>query len=362
MAELNAAHRTLFCGDNLPFLRGLNSAVVDLIATDPPFNKGKNFQANPHSPAAGGRFPDRWTWAADVPPAEFDALAAQCPAAGQVIYAADAVWGPAMGAFLAWLGLRLLECHRLLKPSGSLYLHTDPTAHAWVKCLLDAVFGRRNFRNEIAWCYRTGGASKRAFARKHDNILFYSKSAHYRFDLPRDKSYVTGQMGHRVSNETFADEWGRYQNIRFAQTPIKLYKDERGYFTLAGCRDYWNIDAVGRTSRERTGYPTQKPLALYERIIQAASQPGDVVLDPFCGSATTLLAAEKLGRQWLGCDNWPKAGPTLCRRLRQAGLTAAADEIILADLPPVRTDARPLSESPPESAAVTNAIPCPLSV
>ena len=352
MAELNAAHRTLFCGDNLPFLRGLNSAAVDLIATDPPFNKGKDFRAAPESRAAGGRFPDRWSWAGDVVPAEFNALSAQCPAARQVIDTANMVWGAAMGAFLAWLGIRLIEFRRILKPTGSLYLHIDHTAHAWVKCLLDAVLGRRNFRNEIAWCYRTGGAGQRAFARKHDNILFYSKSDAYRFALPRDKSYLTGQMGHRVSDETFTDEWGVYQNIRFAATPIKLYKDERGYFTLAGCRDYWNIDAVGRTSRERTGYPAQKPLALYERIIQASSRPGDMVLDPFCGSGATLLAAEKLGRQWIGMDLWPAAGATLSRRLRQEGL-AGADEIIPTDRGPIRTDGGRPADPPPNPAAKT---------
>ena len=352
MAELNAAHRTLFCGDNLPFLRGLNSAAVDLIATDPPFNKGKDFRAAPESRAAGGRFPDRWSWESEVPPADFEDLSAQCPAARQVIDTANMVWGAAMGAFLSWLGIRLIEFRRLLKPTGSLYLHIDHTAHAWVKCLLDAVLGRRNFRNEIAWCYRTGGAGQRAFARKHDNILFYSKSDNYRFALPRDKSYLTGQMGHRVSDETFTDEWGVYQNIRFAATPIKLYKDERGYFTLAGCRDYWNIDAVGRTSRERTGYPAQKPLALYERIIQASSRPGDMVLDPFCGSGAALLAAEKLGRQWIGMDLWPAAGATLSRRLRQAGL-AGADEIIPTDRAPIRTDDGRPADPPPESAAKT---------
>ena len=353
MPELNAANRTLLRGDNLPFLRGLNSDSVDLIATDPPFNKNRDFHATPDSRSAGARFQDRWSWQEDVQLDWLNVLAVEYPEVYGVIEAAKGVWGDDMGAFLCWLGVRLLECQRILKPTGSLYLHTDHTAHAWVKCLLDAIFDRRNFRNEIAWCYRTGGASKRTFARKHDNILFYSKSDDYRFELPLDKSYLTGQMGHRVSDETFRDEWGVYQNIRFSATLIKLYKDERGYFTLAGCRDYWNIDAVGRTSRERTGYPTQKPLALYERIIQASSQPGEVVLDPFCGCATTPVAAERLGRQWIGMDIWENAYAVVCERLKQEGLALPEDaeprqrkgqglltygDITDTEVAPIRTD------------------------
>ena len=353
MAELNAANRTLFRGDNLPFLRGLNSASVDLIATDPPFNKNRDFHATPDSLSAGASFQDRWSWQDDVQLEWLNVLSVEAPEVYAVIDAAKAVWGDDMGAFLCWLGVRLLECHRILKPTGSLYLHIDHTAHAWVKCLLDAIFGRRNFRNEIAWCYRTGGASKRTFARKHDTLLFYSKSDNYKFNLPLDKSYLTGQMGHRVSDETFTDEWGVYQNILFSSTLIKLYKDERGYFTLTGCRDYWNIDAVGRTGKERTGYPTQKPLALYERIIQASSQPGDVVLDPFSGCATTPVAAERLGRQWIGIDIWEKAYDVVCDRLKQEGLALPDDaepsqrngqglltygDIVNTEVAPTRTD------------------------
>ncbi len=334
----NFENRTLFQGDNLPFLQGLNSATVDLIATDPPFNKSKDFHATPNSLAAGARFTDRWRWDTDVQPEWVDAIQDDWPRAWWVIQSARESFGQDMAAFLCWLGVRLMECHRILKPTGSLYLHIDHTAHAYAKALLDAIFGRDNFRNEIAWCYRTGGASKRTFARKHDNILFYSKSDDYRFDLPLDKSYLTGQMGHRVSDETFSDEWGVYQNIRFSATLIKLYKDERGYFTLAGCRDYWNIDAVGRTSRERTGYPTQKPLALYERIIQASSNPGDFVLDPFCGCATTPVAAESLGRQWIGMDIWPGAHGIVIDRLNAAKQLWRPEDVKLATTPPERTD------------------------
>ena len=334
----NFQNRTLFQGDNLPFLQGLNSATVDLIATDPPFNKSRDFHATPNSLAAGARFTDRWRWDTDVQPEWVDAIQDDWPKAWWVIQSARESFGPDMAAFLCWLGVRLMECHRILKPTGSLYLHIDHTAHAYAKALLDAIFGRDNFRNEIAWCYRTGGASKRTFARKHDNILFYSKSDDYRFDLPLDKSYLTGQMGHRVSDETFSDEWGVYQNIRFSATLIKLYKDERGYFTLAGCRDYWNIDAVGRTSRERTGYPTQKPLALYERIIQASSNPGDFVLDPFCGCATTPVAAESLGRQWIGMDLWDGCHGIIVDRLNAAKQLWRPEDVKLATTPPERTD------------------------
>lgn len=342
----NWQNRTLFHGDNLTFLRAMNSETVDLIATDPPFNKGRDFHATPDSLAAGARFQDRWSWEDDVHPDWVDKITDDFPHVMNVIQGSRSSYGDDMGAFLCFMGVRLLEMRRVLKPTGSIYLHCDPTASHYLKELMDAVFGRGNFRNEIVWCYRTGGASRRKFARKHDAILFYTKSNNYKFDLPLDKSYLTGQLRHSTKNETFTDEWGEYQNILFSSTIIKLYRDELGYFTLAGCRDYWNLDAVGRTSQERTGYPTQKPLPLYERIIKASSNPGDVVLDPFSGCATTCVAAERLGRQWVGMDIWDKAHETVIQRLQKEGLAADGDsagmlpfgEIYYATEPPLRTD------------------------
>ena len=347
MATANFESRTLYHRDNLEVLRGMNSGTIDLIATDPPFNKSRDFYATPDSLAKGARFEDRWSWDKDVHPEWVDAIKDDWPAVWAVVESARVSAGEDMAAFLCWLGVRLMECHRVLKDTGSLYLHIDHTAHAYAKCLLDSIFGRRNFRNEIVWFYRTGGASKRTFAKKHDTILFYSKSDTYKFDLPLEKSYLTGQLKHSAKNETFTDKWGAYQNILFSATLIKLYKDQRGYYTLTGCRDYWNIDAVGRTGKERTGYPTQKPLALYERIIEASSNEGDLVLDPFCGCATTPVAAQRLRRDWVGIDVWDGAYKTVLERLQKEYLNVPGlendrmsleGEVHYKTEPPLRTD------------------------
>ncbi len=347
MAAPNFRNRTLFHGDNLLFLRAMNSESVHLIATDPPFNKGRDFHATPDSLAAGARFQDRWSWADDVEGEWIDQIQDDWPAVWQVIDAARVASGDDMAAFLCFMAVRLLEMRRILKPTGSIYLHCDPTASHYLKALMDAVFGRRNLRNEIIWCYRTGGASKRTFAKKHDTILFYTKSEDYTFNLPREKSYLTGQLRHSAKNETHTDEWGSYQDILFSKTLIKLYKDERGYFTLVGCRDYWSIDAVGRTGKTRTGYPTQKPLTLYERLVDASTEPGDLVLDPFAGCATSCVAAERSGRQWAGIDIWDRAHEIVVKRLTDEGLAGpdgqtdrliTFGEVHYQTTPPERTD------------------------
>ena len=176
MATPNFQNRTLFHGDNLEFLRGMDSETVNLVATDPPFNKSRDFHATPDSLAAGARFVDRWSWDKDVHPDWIDSIKDNCPGVWAVIEAARVASGEDMAAFLCWLGVRVMEIHRILKPTGSLHLHIDHTAHAYAKALLDSIFGKQNFRNEIIWLYKTGGVSKRWFGKKHDTILFYSKS------------------------------------------------------------------------------------------------------------------------------------------------------------------------------------------
>ena len=149
----------------------MNSESVDLIATDPPFNKGRDFHATPGSLASGAKFQDRWSWERDVHDDWLDQLQDDYPAVWAVIDWSRMTYGDDMGAFLCFMAVRLLEMHRILKPSGSLYLHCDTTASHYLKALLDAVFGKKNFRNEIVWCYSTSGRSKRQFAAKHDIIL-----------------------------------------------------------------------------------------------------------------------------------------------------------------------------------------------
>ena len=309
MGMPNFENRTLYYGDNLPALRRMNSDTVHLIATDPPFKKQRGFFSD------GGGYDDRWTWQRDILGLDrrgnavaenhddwIDQIQDDWPAAWKVIDAARSGYGDDMGAFLCWLGVRLMEMRRILRDDGSIYLHIDHTAHAWTKALMDAIFGKKHFRNEVAWCYKSGGASPtRHFSRKHDTILFYSKSDDYQFNQQREKSY----------NRDF-------KPYRFAG--VQEYQDETGWYTLVGMKDYWNIDMVGRTSAERRGYPTQKPLALYERIIAASSNSGDIVLDPFCGCATTPIAAERLGRQWVGMDIWERAYAEVTSRLRDHGI------------------------------------------
>ena len=337
MAQVNFNNRTLYHADNLEILRGINSETVHLIATDPPFNKNRDFHATPDSLAAGARFTDRWRWETDIHQDWVDQIQDDWPAVWAVIESTRLARGDDMAAFLCWLGVRLLEMRRVLREDSSIYLHIDHTAHAYVKALMDAVFGHKNFLNEIAWCYKSGGASpKKYFSRKHDSILLYKRGDSYTFNPQKEKSY----------NRDF-------KPYRFAG--VKEYKDDVGWYTMVGMKDYWQIDMVGRTSSERTGYPTQKPLALYQRMIQASSNPGDIVLDPFCGCATTPVAAESLARQWIGIDIWDKAHETVLKRLADENLAVpdldAADanapsdsrlltlgEVTYSKQPPTRTD------------------------
>ena len=219
-----------------------------------------------------------------------------------MIETARLIHSQGMSAYLCWLSLRLLELRRVLRADGSLYLHIDGAAQAYVKLLLDALFGADNCRNQIIWQYKTGGVSKRWFSRKHDIILFYSKSDCYTFHPQREKSYLKHNYG-------FAN--------------VEIEQDACGYFRRVAMRDVWDIPALRGNQPEAAGYPTQKPLALYERIIRASSNPGDIVLDPFCGSGTTAVAAERLGRQWIAMERWDGAYETLRPRLAAEGLNAA---------------------------------------
>ena len=296
MAEINVVNRTLFHGDNLAFLRGINSGTVDLVATDPPFNKGKDFHATPDSFAAGARFQDRWTWHDDVHPEWVDQLKNDWPKVMNVINGSRLSYGDDMGAYLCFMGVRLIEMRRVLKPTGSIYLHCDPTASHYLKALMDAVFGRKCFRNEIVWCYSGGGTPRKDFPRKHDVILRYAVADEWTFNVER-KPYKenTQQVGKHSTLSGGAD-------IDLARgTPVT---------------DWWNdIKTVTGWSPEKMDYPTQKPLALYGRIIEVSSNRGEWVLDPFCGCATTPVAAERLGRKWIGMDIWDRAHQTVLDRL-----------------------------------------------
>ena len=182
MAELNVANRTLFHGDNLDFLRGINSDSVHLIATDPPFNKNRDFHATPDSLASGSQFHDRWSWKDDIHDDWLIAIQRDYLAVWRAIQSAKEIYGDDMGAFLCWLGVRLLEMHRILTDDGSIYLHIDQTAHAYVKALMDAVFGKANFRNAIIWERTKGRSDGKHWGNVVDTLLYYTKSSTFHWE------------------------------------------------------------------------------------------------------------------------------------------------------------------------------------
>ena len=378
MAAPNWKNRTLFHCDNLDALRGMNSNSVHLIATDPPFKKGRDFHATPDSLAKGARFKDRWRWDKDVHEEWTDSLVDDWPDTWEVITMARSVYGTDMAAYLCWLGVRLMEMWRVLRHDGSIYLHIDHTAHAYVKCLMDSIFGDKNFRNEIVWQYSKAarGAKNIAkqFARNHDIILFYSRSNSwtfnpqcgtrlYSFKKAKKKGFREDERGwyKTAPRGDYTDEKvkqleaeGRIYRTRTGKIRIRYDLPVKNGKVVEEFRygSVWDDigDMMHAPKKERTGHPTQKPLALYSRIIEASSNPNDIVLDPFCGCATTPVAAEKLGRQWVGIDIWDKAHETVLERLRQEQLAVPIEEtsenpylITFGDVyyetqPPTRTD------------------------
>ena len=297
MSTPNWSNRTMWTGDNLDIMRGMNSESVDLIYLDPPFNSNRTYSAPIGSQAAGAAFKDTWTLD-DVDAAWHGEIADQNPAVYSVIGTAGGTHGSGMKSYLIMMAVRLLEMYRLLKPTGSLYLHCDPTASHYLKVLMDAVFGTKNFRNEIVWCYKSGGASKKWFARKHDILLLYARNGISCIFTPlKVKSYGQSGGGHGGK--------------------VQYYRDEKGTYSIVTARDWWEIPMLATTHGERIGYPTQKPLALLDRIIKASSNEGDMVLDPFAGCATACVAAERLDRQWGGIDISKKAADLVQVRIRR---------------------------------------------
>ena len=343
---LNVKNRTLFHGNNLEMLRGINDETVHLIATDPPFKKGRDFHATPDSLASGASFQDRWSWKNDVHQDWVDQLEDDWPDVMYVIQGSRKSYGDDMGAFLCFMGVRLLEMKRVLRQDGSIYLHCDPTASHYLKELMDAIFGKQNFRNEIAWCYTGPSNTKRWFPRKHDTILYYVKANgifnHNAVRVPYDDETIA-RRGRIEGKKSLISSSVETDGKRSSKQVSAKFGDGKVP------EDWWCDIAPLTNQREKTGYPTQKPLALYGRIIEASSNKGDVVLDPFCGCATTLIAAENLKRKWIGIDIWDKAHKVVMERLKEechlAGPDGKRDDLIYVegkitytDTPPTRTD------------------------
>ena len=334
----NVPNRTVFEGDNLDVMRGMNDGGVDLIYLDPPFNSNRDYAAPIGSEAAGASFKDTWDFT-DVDEAWHNEIADTDLPLYKVIDASQFSQGNGMKSYLIMMAVRLLEMRRILKPAGSVYLHCDPTASHYLKMLMDAIFGRGNFRNEVTWAYTGPSNVRKQFPRKHDNILFYSMSdatefnrdavrVPYNAETMARRGRVEGDMSYiSPSAETTGRRDSKQVDARFGRGKVP--------------EDWWSDIAVLTNQREKTGYLTQKPLALLERIIKASSNPGDVVLDPFCGCATTCIAAERLDRQWIGIDLSPLAVKLVEQRARnELGLMGGVQAIARSDIP-MRTDREP---------------------
>ena len=384
--ECNVPNRTLLHGDNLKFLRAINSDSIDLIATDPPFNKGRDFHATPDSLASGASFQDRWSWEDDVHEEWVDKITDDFPRVMNVIQGSRNSYGDDMGAFLCFMAVRLLEMRRILKDTGSLYLHCDPTASHYLKELLDSIFGIKNFRNEITWKRTYAHNDPNRYGKTTDRLLFYTKTDNYIFNV----MYTDYSQDYIKKNFRYEDKRGLYRLVVLTGPGINSNdKEYKGYHPKQSGRswsipkriieklggkealelpvikrlkimdnnDYlvfsknsipsfksylsdlegvplqeiWtDINPISSQSKQATKYPTQKPLELYERIIKASSNKNDIVLDPFCGCATTCIAAERLGRKWIGIDIWDKAEEVIIDRFTKEGmLIATKDKKIL---------------------------------
>ena len=346
---------TLHYGDNLPILRNMPSESVDLIYLDPPFNSSRSYnvlfkdQSGAGSDAQITAFDDTWSWGPSAEQTYFDIIKANPGTVDDLLAALRSVIGEnAMLAYLVMMAARLVELQRILKPTGSLYLHCDPTASHYLKIILDTVFGPENFINEIIWeRSQTRSTISKSFRRSHDILLFYAKSGNYTYNLQykelsdaSQKLYEnqddkgkfqlvpvlvsgtrngeTGKPWHGIDPNkrgragmhwvTLPEKLDAYEkqgliiwpNKENGMPRLKYYLEQSPGVPL---NDNWyDIPLISSSGKESLGYPTQKPLALLERIIQASSNPGDLVLDPFCGCGTAIAAAEKLDRRWIGID------------------------------------------------------------
>ena len=346
----------LYYGDNLEILRNREyfpDDCVDLIYLDPPFNSNRNYnvlfksESGADSEAQITAFEDTWHWG-ETAEATYDDIIVGAP--HKVATAIEALMNlierNQMMAYLVMMSARLVELHRVLKPTGSLYLHCDPTASHYLKVILDTIFGGQNYRNEIVWKRTSAHNDAKRFGKIHDVLFYYSKDAKNVFFEPVYVEYSEEYL----RSEFQSDDDGRFYKLEDLTAPyrggeggrfvfhgrqpgptrmwsknedamedlwqqgrikvgkdgkpllrgLKIYLDEKKGMPV---QDWWDdILRVGNTAKERLGYPTQKPEALLERIIRASSNEGDIVLDPFCGCGTAIAAAHKLGRGWIGID------------------------------------------------------------
>ena len=325
--------QTLYYGDCLDWMRKWPSECVDLIYLDPPFNSNTDynilFGTDNNVPAQMRAFTDTWHWDEKAAERTDRILNAVGHPAHQVIHGLHIMLGESgMLAYLTYMAERLVEMHRLLRPTGSIYLHCDPYASHYLKAVMDALFGQSNFRNEIVWRYKKyQKANMRYFTRNSDRILYYLRSSKAAYNpqfekLKTPKRYLKRKWDKATQRIVNAkDEDGHVQYITVDQEKVD---------------DVWELPYLMPAARERLGYPTQKPRALIERVVSASSNPGDLVLDPFAGCGTTIDAAERLDRRWVGVDISSFAIDLVQEyRLKPLGVTAHI-EGIPADLASAR--------------------------
>ena len=377
------ATNQLFYGDNLPVLREhIATESVDLIYLDPPFNSKRSYSVifeNKTSNDANAQiqaFDDTWHWTPETERLFRDILINAPTAVADAVQAFRGLLGEndAM-AYLVMMAPRLVELHRVLKPTGSLFLHCDPTMSHYLKVLLDAIFGGRNYRNEIIWHYGGRGAKARShqFPRNHDVIFMYSKKGGSHF---YDRQFIerimeSSEARRRGYRQDTDGRWyktaprGDYTDASIA----RLDAEGRIHWTSNGkarVKYFLDTDSTGRVledvlvgdvwsdipdamhmGKEKLGYPTQKPLRLLERIINAASKPGDVVLDPFCGCGTAVDAAQKLGRTWVGIDITYISIDLIIKRLQATFGQSVMDDVEVDGIPYDMQSAQRLFEKSP---------------
>ena len=344
----NWDHSTMFIGDNLEVMRGMNSGKIDLIYLDPPFNSNHNYAAPIGSEAAGAAFKDTWTLR-DIDDAWHGYIADKHPALHEIIHASGSAHSDSMKSYLIYMAIRLLEMKRLLKDTGSIYLHCDPTAGHYLKLAMDAIFGKDKFLNEIIWSHQGSWVQpKTKYPRRHDTILWYGNPKKIAFNMLfednfqeqqnylRWKKYVVGNKIYGNNMPTQDSRFTLYIN-QFKKANRRKPKDNDVVLELKGSRvgTVQYIKVVDPKSKENMDYPTQKPLALLRRIIETSSNKGDIVFDPFCGCATACVAAEQLERKWVGCDISPMAGVLVEKRMKKdIGLLFTGQ---IVETPPNRT-------------------------
>jgi site-specific DNA-methyltransferase (adenine-specific) len=304
---LNGTENSLYLADCIDLLREWYSKgqtnFIDLIYIDPPFNSNRNYNVLFNSKLTEEAFQDTWSSVSYLD--ELEGIATMSPNLYNFLKMLETTGLPkSYISYLTKMSIRCWYMKEMLKDTGSFYYHCDPTAGHYIKIILDYIFGMNNFKNEIIWCYKTGGLSTEYFPKKHDTIFFYTKTNSYTFN-PQKETKLSNEMQRALKihpEEFFDDNDGKGIYTWYYRPGHKKYPNGLKQYLEAYVRDYWDIPALTNTSKERLGYPTQKPENLLERIILASSNEDDLVADFFMGGGTTITVSEKLNRKWLGVD------------------------------------------------------------